>query len=165
MSLARKRVCAGSVAALIMLIACPGARAQGQWVKLAPFPDPCPELLGASANGKVYVFGGLLGNNVKGLVYEYDPAANRWTKKKNMPLPAHHVLVASYRGKIYIFGGGGALVRGGPNWVPLDNAWEYDPAADSWKALAPTPTARGAGVAVLVGTKIYVLGGASVHPG
>jgi N-acetylneuraminic acid mutarotase len=165
MSLASKRVCATAAAALILLIARPGARAQGQWVKLASFPDPCPELLGASANGKVYVFGGLLGNNVKGLVYEYDPAANTWTKKKKMPLPAHHVMVAGYRDKIYLFGGGGVLVPGGPNWVPLDNAWEYDPIADSWKALTPMPTARGAGVAALVGNKIYVLGGASVHPG
>src|SRR5713101_7263689 len=133
MSWVRQRLCATAAAALIMLIARPGARAQGQWVKLAPFPDPCPELLGAAANGKVYVFGGLLGNNVKGLVYEYDPAENQWSKKKKMPLSAHHVMVASYRDKIYIFGGGGVLVPGGPNWVPLDTAWEYDPAADSWK--------------------------------
>src|ERR1700687_2652821 len=82
------------------------ANAQAKWIKLAPFPDPGPELMGSSANGKVYVFGGLLGNSVKGIVYESDPAANKWTKKKQMPLPAHHVAAVEFRGKIYLFGGG-----------------------------------------------------------
>ncbi len=152
---------------LLIALACDmAARAQqGHWEKLAAFPDPCPELIGATANGKMYVFGGLLGTAVKGLVYEYDPGANIWTKKRNMPLPAHHAMAVSYGGKVYLFGGGGTVVPGGPNWVPLDNSWEYDPAQDSWKALAPMPTPRGAGVAALVGAKVYVIGGASVHPG
>ena len=42
----------------------------------------------------------------------------------------------------------------------LDNAWEYDPAADSWKALAAMPTPRLSAVAVAAGGKIYVMGGA-----
>jgi N-acetylneuraminic acid mutarotase len=149
------------------LILLPGANAhtQERWLKLAPFPDPCPELIGAAASGKVYVFGGLLGPAVKGLVYEYDPKTDKWTKKKQMPIPAHHVAAVEYRGKIYLFGGGAQPEPAGGNWVPLDNAWEYDPAKDLWKALAPMPTARGSAVAAVVGGKIYVMGGASVHPG
>ncbi len=144
----------------------PTVRAQQvHWLKLAPFPDPCPELIGATANGKLYAFGGLLGQNVKGLVYEYDPAANKWNKKKNMPLPAHHAMAVGYGDKVYLFGGGGIVTPGGPNWVPLDNSWEYDTTHDTWRALAPMPTPRGAGIAALVGTKVYVIGGASVHPG
>lgn len=143
----------------------PRARAQGKWVTLAPFPDPCPELIGSSANGKVYVFGGLLGNSVKGLVYEYDPAANKWTRKKQMPLPAHHVAAVEFNGKIYLFGGGAQPDPAGGLWVPINNAWVYDPVADSWKALAPMPTARGSALAAVVNGKIYVIGGASVHPG
>jgi N-acetylneuraminic acid mutarotase len=114
------------------------------------------------------VLGGLpVGNNAKpkGLVWEYDIATDKWTKKKQMPLPAHHLAVTEYNGKIYVFGGGAQLEPGGPNWVPTNNAWEYDPANDSWKALAPMPTARGAAVAAVVNGKIYVIGGASVHPG
>jgi len=49
--------------------------------------------------------------------------------------------------------------------VPIDNAWEYDPAADSWRALAPLPTKRGSPVAVAEGGRIYVIGGASTLPG
>ncbi|HEX4990391.1 MAG TPA: hypothetical protein VFW91_16550, partial [Candidatus Binatia bacterium] len=59
------------------------AQAAGKWVKLAPFPEPAEELFGVAAGGKMYVMGGLApGWKPRGLVYEYDPAADKWTKKK-----------------------------------------------------------------------------------
>ena len=94
----------------LMVLMFPGnGQAQGKWVKLAPFPEPAFEIVGATVNGKIYVFGGLPSGGQTtppGLVYEYDPGANQWTKKKPMPLPAHHVAAAEYRGKVYLFGGG-----------------------------------------------------------
>src|SRR2546429_9820095 len=79
--------------------------AQGKWVKLAPFPEPAEELLGAAAGGKMYVFCGLApGWKPTGYVYEYDPAADKWEKKKPMPLASHHVSVTEYNRKIYAFG-------------------------------------------------------------
>jgi len=142
------------------------AAAEGKWVKLAPFPDPSEEVYGAAAGGKLYVFGGLApGWRPKGLVYEYDPATDTWTRKKPMPLASHHVAFAELNGKIYAFGGFVLPPSGPPAWVPIDNAWEYDPATDTWKALAPMPTRRGSPVAAVVGGKIYVIGGAGLHPG
>src|SRR5215204_7777773 len=82
------------------------AFAQGRWIKLAPFPEPAEEVLGAAAGGKLYVFAGLNpGWKPKGLVYEYDPATDKWTKKKPMALASHHVAIAELNGKIYVFGG------------------------------------------------------------
>src|SRR5712672_4724445 len=142
------------------------ASAQGRWVKRAPFPEPAEELLGASANGKLYVFCGLAPAwKPMGLVYEYDPATDKWTKKKPMPLPSHHVSFTEHRGKIYAFGGFVLPQSGPPAWVPIDNAWEYDPANDSWRALAPLPTKRGSPVAVSAGERMYVIGGAVAGPG
>ena len=142
------------------------AHAQGKWIKLAPFPEPAEELVGAAAAGKMYVFCGLApGWKPLGMVYEYDPATDKWTKKKPMPLLSHHVAFTEYRGKIYAFGGFVLPASGPPAWAPVDNAWEYDPAADSWKALAPMPTKRGSPVASVVGDKIYVIGGATTPPG
>ncbi|HEY6820862.1 MAG TPA: kelch repeat-containing protein, partial [Burkholderiales bacterium] len=124
------------------------------------------ELLGASANGKLYVFCGLApGWKPLGLVYEYDPASDKWTKKKPMPLASHHVSFAEHKGKIYAFGGFTLPQSAPPAWVPIDNAWEYDPAGDSWRALAPLPTKRGSPVAVSAGDRIYVIGGAVPGPG
>jgi N-acetylneuraminic acid mutarotase len=100
-----------------------------------------------------------------GLVYEYDPASDKWAKKSPMPLPSHHVSFTEHKGKIYAFGGFVLPQSGPPAWVAIDNAWEFDPAADSWKALAPMPTKRGSPVAVSAGDKIYVIGGAVPGPG
>jgi len=151
---------------LLLFVFSTSAFPQGKWIKLAPFPEPSEELLGAAANGKMYVFCGLApGWKPKALVYEYDPAGDKWTKKKPMALPSHHVAFAEYKGKIYAFGGFTLPESGPPAWVPLNNAWQYDPANDSWKALAPMPSKRGSPIAVTVGDKIYVIGGATTLPG
>ena len=147
-----------------MMLAC-AAYAQ-KWVKLAPFPEASEEVYGIASGGKLYVFGGLGPNwTPKGLVYEYDPAIDKWTKKKPMALSSHHLALAELNGKIYVMGGFVLPESGQPSWVPINNAWEYDPRNDTWKALAPLPTKRGAPVAATVNGKIYVIGGASVHPG
>jgi N-acetylneuraminic acid mutarotase len=142
------------------------ALAQGKWVSVAPFPEPREELVGVAANGKMYVFAGLLPHwRPAALVYEYDPASNQWTKKKAMALPSHHVAFCESGGKIYAFGGFVPPESGPPGWVPINNAWEYDPEADTWKPLAPMHTKRGAAAAVASGGKIYVIGGVTTAPG
>ncbi len=152
--------------ALVMALAHVAACAQGRWVKLAPFPEPAEEVLGASAGGKLYVFAGLApGWKPKGMVYEYDPATDKWSKKKSMALSSHHVAIAELGGKIYVFGGFVLPASGPAAWQPIDNAYEYDPAADNWKALAPMPTKRAAAGAAAVGNKLYVIGGATMLAG
>ncbi len=144
----------------------PLAWGQGKWVNLAPVPEEHEEMYGASANGKVYAFGGLIPLwKPAGVVLEYTPATNTWAKKKPMALPAHHLALTDYNGKIYIFGGFVYPKVGDAAWVPINNSWEYDPVNDSWKALAPMPIARGAAAATVVGDKIYVVGGAALAPG
>ena len=115
--------------------------AAGGWQKAAPFPEAEEELYGSAANGKMYVEGGFgMGGRPVGMMWEYDPATDKWTKKKNTPVPAHHSAVAEYHGKLYLFGG--FVYYAVPNqgfggWQPIDSTWEYDPATDAWKALAP----------------------------
>jgi N-acetylneuraminic acid mutarotase len=157
---------AGAIAVTHALAQAPAAPTPtNPWVTaLAPFPDASEEVLGAVAGGKLFCG---LGPNwtPKALVYEYDSASDNWTRKKPMQLPSHHVAFASLGDKIYAFGGFTLPDSGPPAWRPLDNAWEYDPAADSWKALAPMPTKRGAAGAAVVNGKIYVTGGATSRPG
>ena len=113
-----------AVAMLSCIAAAPSAFAQAKWEKLAPFPEPSEEILGAAAGGKMYVFAGLIPIwKPKGLVYEYDPANNQWTKKKPMALPSHHVAFTEYHGKIYAFGGFVYPTSGPAAWVPINNAW------------------------------------------
>src|SRR5712664_1920602 len=105
------------IAFLLGVVCCSAALAQGRWVKLAPFPEPAEELLGAAANGKLYVFCGLApGWKPLGLVYEYDTATDKWSKKKPMPLASHHVSFTEHKGKIYAFGGFVLPQSGPPAW-------------------------------------------------
>ncbi len=153
-------------AAVLLSFVCAGMAQAQKWVKLAPFPDASEEVYGIASGGKLYIFGGLApGWTPKGLVYEYDPATDKWTKKKNMPVPSHHVALAELNGKIYVMGGFTKPPSGPSAWVPIDNAWEYDPANDTWKALAPLPTKRGSTTAAVVNGKVYVIGGATTNEG
>ena len=86
-------------------------------------------------------------------------------EKKPLPLASHHIAFTTMNDKIYAFGGFNLPASGPPAWNPLDNAWEYDPTADAWKALAPMPTKRGAAGAAVLNGKIYVVGGAASLPG
>src|SRR5260221_7964477 len=125
---------------------------RGKWIRLAPFPQATGELLAAAVSGKLYAAQGLLpGFKPAGLVYEYDPAKDAWTQKKPMPHPVHHAAVTAMNGKMCLFGGFDLPVSGPPGWNPVNDAWEYDPAPDSWRALPPLPPARRRGVAGGVG--------------
>jgi peroxiredoxin/N-acetylneuraminic acid mutarotase len=139
------------------------------WKKGAPFPEPDEELYGVAVEGKLYVIGGWGEGKARGANYEYDPATDKWTKKKSMPQPAHHAALAAYNGKIYVCGGFIAPEKSplpiGAAWQPISDVWEYDPATDSWKALAPLPGKRGAAVAVEAFGKIHVIGGCTTVEG
>ena len=143
------------------------AQAAGlRWSKAAPFPEPEEELYGVEAGGKMYVIGGFgaAGKPAPAMVYEYDATADRWTRKRPIPVPVHHQAQTEFNGKIYVFGGCMRPLSGpgAGGWEPVDNAWEYDPAADTWRALAPMPIRRCSAIAEEVGGKIYVIGGATL---
>jgi N-acetylneuraminic acid mutarotase len=134
---------------------------RGKWIRLAALPQATGELLGAALDGKLYATQGLLpGFRPAGLVFAYDPVSDAWTQKKPMPHPLHHAAVTAHNGKMYLFGGFDLPPSGPPGWNPVNDAWEYDPTSDGWRALSPMPTARGGGVAAVASGKIYVIGGA-----
>jgi N-acetylneuraminic acid mutarotase len=174
MSKARKQRTAiiaviANLAFLVFAAAVMAQMPQSPWSKAAPFPEPDEELYGVAANGKMYVIGGWGEGKARGVNYEYDPATDKWAKKRSMPRPAHHAALAAMNGKIYVIGGFVAPqetgIPVGGAWEPIDDVWEYDPAADSWKTLAPLPSKRGSAVAVEVGGKIYVIGGVTTVEG
>jgi len=138
------------------------AHAQSQWTLKAPLPVSIGEVMAMEAHGNLYVMSGL--DNRPGVAapagynWMYDAAQDKWVDKAKMPVPAHHIMTAMLDHKIYVFGG---FVRPANvlSWQPTNRSWVYDPMADTWKELAPMPTPRGAGAAVEVGGKMYVIGG------
>jgi N-acetylneuraminic acid mutarotase len=154
-----------AIAASVAILSAGSAGAQdARWRMGKPLPQPLGEITSAVVGKKWFVMGGFDGANVQaqGIVAEYDATADSWTLKKNMLIPAHHAAAAELDGKIYLFGG--FVGRPGARvWQPIASALVYDPAADSWKELAPLPTPRGSAAAVVVDGTIYVIGGAHAN--
>ena len=167
--LQRKTAMFALIASLVFSMAAMAQMPTSPWKKGAPFPEPDEELYGVALNGKMYVIGGWDDGKAGGINYEYNPTTDKWTKKQPMPRPAHHAALAAANGKIYVMGGfvvpKDTAIPVGAAWEPVDNAWEYDPAADTWKSLAPLPGKRGSALAAAVGGKIYVIGGATTADG
>lgn len=136
---------------------------QGKWSAATKFPKPLEEVVGVAVGQRLFVMAGLDFWTGTGVMYEYDFNTKNWIEKKKMPIPAHHVMATAYNGKIYVFGG---FTQPGNEeaWLPMSNSYEYSPDTDSWKELAPMPTPRGAGGAVEIGGKIFVVGGANMPP-
>jgi N-acetylneuraminic acid mutarotase len=141
----------------------------GRWdtEKYAKLPQPAEEYTPVQVNDKLYLIGGNAAVLTPGArpthparVMVYDLANNTWTEKKNTPFFADHMSAATANGKIYVFGGSGGMTQEAPSGT-LDNAWEYDPAGDSWKAITKLNSKRTAGSAFEVGGKIYFIGGST----
>src|SRR5258705_3080067 len=125
----------------------------GGTITLNPQPAPAAN---AARGGGAATNAGPCGGCPPGLIYEYDPGPDRWTRKKDIPVHVHHQAQAAFNGKLYIFGGCLRQISGEGGTT---NVWEYDPATDAYRALAPLPVKRCSAIAETVNGKMYVIGG------
>lgn len=137
----------------------PSLKDTGLWNTQTPLPVPTQELGSVACNDKVYVVGGIVGQNSLGVIdtnnaWAYDPSARTWTQLPPVPGQAvDHPAAACLDGKVYQIGG---LIKAG---VAVKAVYTYDIATNTWAAVADLPQPRGAaGVAVYQG-QIYVAGG------
>lgn len=150
------------LAALAVLLASSApARAEGIWGRAAPLPRVHSEFAVAARGGEIYVIGGYPVGEVDGTSVDvYDPATDSWRRGPSLPEPAHHLTAASSGGTLYVIGGQGSGIFGGGF---TDAVWALPPGAAEWSARARLPRARGGGVAVELGGRIYVAGGRPPH--
>jgi N-acetylneuraminic acid mutarotase len=133
------------------------AQSAGSWVMKAPLPAALDEVGVVYAAGRLHVIGGSVLGYTGPYHEEYDPATDKWRPQAPLPRSLDHVGATVLNGKIYAFGGfvGGAVHKDGQ-----DTAFEYDPALDTWRVLAPMKGGgRGSVSAVALDGKIHVLGG------
>ena len=166
-----------SVATIAMTLLSGESCAQGSWTRLKSMPQGANEVIGAAVDGLLYVYGGERmqtrhvydGVNLRGqplgMFWSYDPRTDAWTQLKPNPVPVHHGAAAAVGKKFYLFGGFRPPDNGNFGWYPEDNAWVYDTDSQSWSALPPMPTPRGALAAVAGDNEIYVIGGAKIPAG
>ncbi len=152
------------IASLVFATAALAQMPPSPWKKAAPFPEPDEELYGVAVNGKLYVIGGWGERQGSGRHLRVRPGHRQMDEEKvdaaaGPPCGPGRCERQDLRERWLRRPGRIPQIPVGAAWEPIDDAWEYDPAADSWKTLAPLPGKRGAAVAVEVGGKIYVIGG------
>lgn len=132
----------------------PTAGALGTWTTKQGLTTQRGDHACASANGHVYVFGGIqvIGSPLNS-VEEYDTGSNSWSFKTPMPTPRAGCVAANIDGQIYVVGGADAFSD------PVTANERFDPVGNSWSGRAPLPVARSFGSCAVFGGKLYYIGG------
>jgi hypothetical protein len=137
---------------------------------LPPLPEPLSSFGAAVADGWLYVYGGHTGTE-----HEHS-AANLSNHFRRLPLsgdtrqwqelpmqtPLQGLALVAHGGKVYRIGGMNAR-----NATPDDEEQlhssaefaEFDPSTGQWTALAPLPAPRSSHNAVVIGSRLYIVGG------
>jgi N-acetylneuraminic acid mutarotase len=145
------------------------------WTTKASMPTPREGVvLAAPNNGKIYAIGGGPANYT---VEEYDPTTDTWATKTSIPVEivpsgvATSGVTTTNDGKVIVIAGTNSVLNptDGLYYEPTE---EYDPASDSWTALAPVPpvwcvspdsTSNGnlgaLGAVMAFNNRIYAIGG------
>jgi len=115
----------------------------------------------ATANGKLYAFGGFdrRGYNHGNVAntYEYNPAKNKWLERTAMISGTRSLAgAASLNGKIYVVGG---ITDGDPYTATLGSLIIYNPATDTWQPGASVGQNRSVAMTVAPDNAIYAFGG------
>lgn len=125
----------------------------GTWTSIPNMPNPRQELGVAAVEGRIYAVGGLAPNGAgSNIVDIFDTRTNQWRAGPPLPIAIHHPMVAAVDSKVYLAGGyadSGAVA----------NTFELDTDSLTWTRKADMPTPRGAGTAVGLNGRLYVIGG------
>jgi N-acetylneuraminic acid mutarotase len=141
----------------------------GQWTGGPPLPVPRFEAYAASAGGKIWFLGGIIGvfGDIQSAqpsprVDVFDPAKDAWEAGPDLPAngPKHHLAVATVDDVIYVVGGFDGILDQRPNEPFRPVGVAYALRGGAWVKLAPPPLARGAATAQAIDGRIYVTGGA-----
>ena len=126
------------------------------WRSLAPAITPRLESRGVVAAGKLFAFGGFVGNGCCTATAHsevYDPVTNTWKQIANLPETLTHSGVAVDGNIVYLVGG---YVGNGP---ATQSVWKYNVATNTWSRGPSLPVPRGAGAAVRVDRRLHFFGG------
>ncbi|MFC5825939.1 S8 family serine peptidase [Nonomuraea insulae] len=128
--------------------------ASDSFTEAAPYPEPISWAACGGIDGKVHCAGGLAeGPHGTPHAYVYDPARNAWSKSADLPLDLWASGYAVTGGRLVVAGG---VTNGGS--ALTNEAFSYDPDADTWTALPNSRNALYRGAATC---GLYKIGGAN----
>lgn len=146
------------------LFACSQSIVAGQWIAKPEMPTGRQEIYADSAEGMIYVPGGILTDIVttSDAFEAFDVKNNQWITLASLPAPRHHITPVVIGDQIYSVGGFDGPY---PDWVMKSEMFIYDIAKNTWRDGVSMPEPRGEHVAVTVNNKIHVIGGRTVSEG
>lgn len=130
--------------------------ASGEWHPMTPMPAGT-ERAGSAVGvigSKVYIAGGVRGDEPVADFSAYDVEADTWKELPPMPEARGYVVGGAVGGIFYTIGG----QKGGSSEMAGD-VFAFDPAKGAWSARASMPTPRSDAAAGIVDDRIFVLGG------
>jgi len=114
-----------------------------------------------AVNGKLYLFGGVkytpTGKNALNYVQIYNPVTNSWSLGASMPTGAFAINSGVINGKIYV--AGGVAEKATNSFQTTNKTYVYNPATNSWTALAPMKQPVDSAASGSDGQKLWVFGG------
>lgn len=131
------------------------------WTSLPDMPHARDHLEVAAVDGGVYAIGGRLGDPTKPVAAtdRFDVAQGSWTTGlAPIPTPRAGSGIAQLGGKLVVF-------AGSDDFVSLHDVEAYDIASDTWRVLAPVPTARDGVQALAWQGGVYLAGGGTLPKG
>lgn len=134
--------------------------ATNRWQSLPPMPTPRDHLGADVIGGKIYAVGGRDGRSFTLAALEvYDPATRRWQSLPPMPTGRSGHAVVAKGTCLFAFGGEGNRRRAD---LMFPQTEVYSLSTNRWRTLADMVSPRHGHGAVVIGTKIYLPGGATV---
>ena len=140
-----------------------------QRAAVAPLPAPLASFGGAVADGWLYVYGGHTGEphahsaaNLSKHFRRIRIAGGKEWEELPMQTPLQGVPMVAHGGRLYRIGGlnaRNATTDVDEDMQSTDEFASFDPQSQKWTALAPLPVARSSHDAVVIGDKLYVVGG------
>ena len=145
-----------------------------EWERITELPTKRKSFATAVVDGKIYLIGGSLFENVKlkpgkrlqgpfglSMVEVYDPQTNKWRSVADMPTPRTSARAAVVNSIIYVFGGYNGKDNLGVNLNFPVVVEAYDPATDTWTRKGDMPFSRVEFDLGVVAGKVYLIGGST----
>jgi len=132
--------------------------ATNAWSTLQPLAVARDHLGAANVGGRVYAVTGRAGGELKAAVEVLDADTGSWSRRADIPTARGGVAAAELAGRLVVMGGEGNVADSAGIFHQTES---YDPSGDVWRTEAQMRTARHGIGAAVVGSRVFVPGGAT----
>lgn len=132
----------------------------GHWSEVAPMITPRWHHGATVLEGKIYVAGGCPLDTAGSRVERFDAVTNQWTELSPLTIRREGHCLVSALGEVYAVGGVQSREVGADfEYTPVKTVERYQPSTGLWRPVASLRSGRYRAAAVVLGDKLYLIGG------